>query len=883
MTDTPHITGTRRRKLLRRTVIAFAIWLVAHLCLLGFVSTKRVQRAFATRMTAAFGRPVEVSNFTISILEGPRLVANYVTVSEDPRFGREHFLRADRLTAGIRWTALLRGRLEFDTVSFTRPSLNLVRNADGSWNLESWLPRPSSGATNASAAPSDASSVHQTRFTRINIDTGRINFKRGVDKHPFAFTNVNGFVERDDDSHWHVDLEASVTRTTVTAQEPGTLRLFGSIGSAASRVQPASLQLTWREASLSDALRLARGWDYGVRGDFELNVIASVPPPTSAPAVWVFHSDLRLIDVHRWNFPQRAADPDLNLAVQATWSPRRARIEFAKILLDAPNSGVRARGFLQWAQPQDSRFSVLSTGISLNDLLAWYRAFRSGVAPGLSIEGNAGLDAELGGWPIAVRQATLASDGAIMKAPGLDVPLRMSRAVVRWTPAKMEVLPIQFTLAPAAVPGARSPTFRNFQLAFSGESNLLSHGSAQRNAAWLAGDFKLSLAGQMDRFQDFLVGARAFGWPLDGGWAVDGPASFSVNWMGRFSPFAVDSQGSVHFAGTRLLPPFLNQPIFFKDAFFAWSPLDSLARATAASDANPGERRLTLRNSELFGSRWAGTIASRDRGPWEFSLSTDRLEIGAVNQWLNPARQQGLFQRLINSAATRRGTAEYEEQLGRLRARGRVSVDQLVFTPVTFRKFRGTLELDGRKLSLTEAQADFYGGSASGSLRAEFSAEPKYAVQAKFERVNLAALTLATATMKNLFSGTASSELSLTTHGIGKENLLPALEGQASFDFRDVQFRALDFAESVRAGATRSGTSSFRTVAAHVNIAAEKFQFEESRLSTPSAQFEFDGTVDFARQLDLRLRTAAPLDATFQLTGPLSSPRIVRVPAAKRP
>ncbi len=885
MSDTPKTPNTGRGKWLHRVVIVLGVLATAYVGLDLYIKTDRVQRAFASRMTAAFGRPVDVSNFTISILEGPRLVANYVTVSEDPRFGNEHFLRAERLTAGVRWRALLRGRLEFDTVSFTRPSLNLVRNADGSWNLESWLPRPAAGAGSAPAAPAGASTVRQTHFTRINIDTGRINFKRGVDKHPFAFTNVNGFVERDADGHWHVDLESSVTRAAVTLQDPGTLRLFGSIGSTASRLQPASLQLTWQEASISDALRLARGWDYGVRGDFELNLVASAPPPSPVPATWLFKADLRLRDVHRWNFPQQPTDPDLNLVVDANWTPQRARIEFAKILLDAPNSGIRARGFLQWAKPEDSRFSVLSTGVRLNDLLDWYRAFRTGVAPGLSIEGNAGLDAELGGWPIKIRQATLASDRAEIRVPALDVPVRVGPAVVQWTPAKIGIRPIQFTLAPAAAPGARPERARKFQLSFTGENMRPRAGPAPRNAAWLAGNFKLNLGGQMDRFQDFLAITRAFGWTLDGGWAVDGPAIFGVEWDGRFSPFAVDSQGSVHFVGTRLLPPFLNQPIVFTDALFAWTPPPGgAARPAFTALAKPGERRLTLYHADVFGSSWTGTISSLSRGPWEFTLATDRIEVAAVNQWLNPARQQGLFQRLINSAATRRGTAAYEEQLGRFHARGRVAVEQFIFTPVTFRKLRGALELDGRKLSLTDAQADFFGGTASGSVRAELAAEPSYEVQAKFDRVNLATLTAATQTMKSLFAGTASGELSLTTHGIGRENLLAALEGQGTFEIRDAQYRALDLLDSATAGVARPGLSSFRNVTARLSVAAQKFQFEEFRLAGSPAQWEAEGTVDFARQLDLRLLyIATPPDAAFQLTGPVSSPRLVRVPSLKKP
>jgi uncharacterized protein involved in outer membrane biogenesis len=876
----PDIPRTSRRTWLRRFAALSAVGLVAYAGLVLYVSTDRVQRAFAARISAAFGRPVEVGNFSINILDGPRLVANFVTVSEDPRFGREYFLRAERLTAAIRWTALLRGRLEFDAVSFTRPSLNLVRNPDGAWNLESWLPAPS-----AMAGPMPAAAPRQPLFARINIDTGRINFKRGVDKHPFAFTGVQGFVERDSSGHWRVDLEANVMRAGVTVQEPGLLRLRGSIGSAASRLAPAALQLTWQDASLSDALRLARGRDYGVRGNFELEVSAIVlpfpGPGTVEPAVWTLQGNLRLRDVHGWNLARRADDPDLNLAVEAQWTPQRARVEFSKILLEAPNSAIRASGSLQWAPPEESAFRILSTGISLNDLLEWYRAFRPGVAPEITIQGSAGLDADLGGWPIAVRRASLASDGAQIKVPGLADPLHMGRAVVRWTPEKMDLPAVPFTLVPSAAARSSRPKPGNsFEFAVSGNLKPLPRPACE---VWLCGDFKLNLAGLTNRLQDFLSITRAFGWPLDGGWAVDGPASFTVSSDGRLFPFAFASQGSVRFAGTRLLPPFLNQPVLLKDALFVWSSV-------------PGERRLTLTNSELFGSRWTGSVSSLNRGPWGFSLATDRLEIAAVNQWLNPARQQGLFQRLISSAATRRGSAEYEDQLGRLRARGQVQVAQLILAPVSAQKLRGTLELDGRKINLTGAQADFYGGTVGGSFRAELAAEPRYDAQLKFDRVNLAALTAPTVTLKNLFAGTAAGELTLSTRGIGRENLLSALDAQGAFDIRDAQFRGLDLAESVRVGAARPGVTSFRTAFARLNLTAQKFQLEELRFVLPDGQWDAEGNVDFARQLDIRLRPAAqlvagkaappsrvPPAAAFHLTGPLSSPQLIPTPPAKRP
>ena len=52
-------------------------------------------------------------------------------------------LRADSVTANIRMSSLWRGRLEIGTLALDNPSLNLVRRADGHWNLEELVERTS--------------------------------------------------------------------------------------------------------------------------------------------------------------------------------------------------------------------------------------------------------------------------------------------------------------------------------------------------------------------------------------------------------------------------------------------------------------------------------------------------------------------------------------------------------------------------------------------------------------------------------------------------------------------------------------------------------------------------------------------------------------------
>src|ERR1700720_2580557 len=98
------------------------------------VRTSRVHGYLVAQLARAFGRPVEVGTFDVQILPRPQLDANNVTVGEDPGFGYGYFFRAERLSAGLRWWGLLRGHFEFGTMSLSKPSLILVRNAEGRWN-----------------------------------------------------------------------------------------------------------------------------------------------------------------------------------------------------------------------------------------------------------------------------------------------------------------------------------------------------------------------------------------------------------------------------------------------------------------------------------------------------------------------------------------------------------------------------------------------------------------------------------------------------------------------------------------------------------------------------------------------------------------------------
>src|SRR5712671_1895036 len=130
----------RKRKWLRSALVLALLLLAASAGLSRALRTDAASRYLIAHLVASFGRPVEVARFDFSLLDGARLEAHLITVAEDPHFGNEYFLRAETLTAAVRWPALLAGRFEFGSLSLLRPSLNLARDADGHWNIERWLP-----------------------------------------------------------------------------------------------------------------------------------------------------------------------------------------------------------------------------------------------------------------------------------------------------------------------------------------------------------------------------------------------------------------------------------------------------------------------------------------------------------------------------------------------------------------------------------------------------------------------------------------------------------------------------------------------------------------------------------------------------------------------
>ena len=843
-------TTARARRLprwLRILLLAVAACLVVDYGLSLLLLSGWLNRALTLRLEAAFGRPVEVSNYSFSLLEGPRLEANYITVAEDPRFGNEYFLRADQLAVGVRWSELLRGRMEFGALSFVRPHLNLVHLANGQWNLESWLPAPHGGFSRTRGRAS-------ARISRIDVSEGRIDFKQGDDKLPFAFVNVEGSVEQVTPGAWSIDLEAQPFRSSVMVQQAGLLSLRGTVGGTSSRLRPAALELDWNAASLPDVLRLVEGWDYGVRGLLSLQLAAR-----TTGTDWNFSSRAQLRRLHRWDLALRPDDPAVNLNADAHWTPGSSQLSITQAVLEAPRSNIRAAGNLTWipgadpsrATVKDSQLQIVSRGVDLADVLMWYRGFHPGVADQITLQGAATLSLSLSGWPPRVHSGFVRTSGAELDGGAAPAPIRIGNASLNFSSAEAKLEPVNIYLGTG---------LGKFELAGSVMCCSLSR------PAW-------TLNGQTADVRILTASAAALGFSFPPGWIIEGPAQAHLQWPGHGVP-----QGTITVDGLKIQAPFLNREI---------------THVAGTADLSPSDWKVQVAAADAFGANWRGTFERPNRNQeWQFALTANELNASEMDRWLNPQRRENFLTRLLPFLAAQ---PQPQPMPVWLRARGTLALGQFTLAPFVLRQLHADAAVDGRELHLTNAETGFYGGKLLGSIALNLVSQPTYEVDAKFRDVNLSQLAAHTFSLADLFSGSASGSLHISAKGVGREALLRSLSCQGSAQMRDAGYAGMDLLESMSAGARRPGATFFPSASAEFSCSGGKVQFSRLLLTGPKNQIAAAGFVDFQRQLQLELRSGSGAQDgseagrnsdpahVFELSGTLKSPQLSRAEPHQSP
>ncbi len=100
-----------------------------------FINANTFRPTLETQLSAALGRKVTLGNLSFSLFSGS-LVADNISIADDPAFSAKPFLQAQSLRIGVEVGPLVFHR-QLLVTSFVAdsPSINLVHNAQGVWNF----------------------------------------------------------------------------------------------------------------------------------------------------------------------------------------------------------------------------------------------------------------------------------------------------------------------------------------------------------------------------------------------------------------------------------------------------------------------------------------------------------------------------------------------------------------------------------------------------------------------------------------------------------------------------------------------------------------------------------------------------------------------------
>src|SRR2546423_8237701 len=122
----------------RAVLLVIGIFVIAGF-VLSLVPLNRYRAALAAAIGHAVGRDVSIGQVTLSFVPQPGFDISDLVIQDDSRYSAEPVLRAASVHATLRLSSFWRGKPEIASLSMKGASLNLVRAADGSWNIERLL------------------------------------------------------------------------------------------------------------------------------------------------------------------------------------------------------------------------------------------------------------------------------------------------------------------------------------------------------------------------------------------------------------------------------------------------------------------------------------------------------------------------------------------------------------------------------------------------------------------------------------------------------------------------------------------------------------------------------------------------------------------------
>lgn len=848
--------SSRQRFAAAAVLILLALFLVRP-------GVSHLKSRIATSISRAVDRPVEIGAVHLRFLPRPGFDLDNLVVYEDPAFGAEPMLRAPEVAALVRLTSLLRGRLDISRLELTEPSLNLVRRKeDGRWNLAALLER----ARRTPLAPTAKSkSEPRPGFPYIEASSGRINFKSGAEKKPYALLDADFALWQESENTWGVRLKAQPLRTDMSLSDTGLLRVSGTWQRAASLLEtPLQFTAAWDKVQLGQLTKLVSGVDKGWRGDSRIDVSLS-----GTPSALQISTDASIQGFHRYDILSGDA---LSMAAHCDGKYSAAAGALREIFCTGPVGGglVTVKGD---AGPPGSRLLNLTLdleSVPANSVAQLIRRAKKDLPADLVAQGT-------------VRGSfSLREDGSSppeFQGSGefLEFHLQSPSNKVEFAPGK-----VPFVLSSEARPDkpSRDPARNSNSQPASSEIRIdygpfpvaLGRPAAAQAHGWLSrSGYDLSLRGEGEVAQTLRV-ASLFGIPALKANA-NGVAQLDLEIAGSWN--AAQST-----AGSTFSVPGVTGTVQLRNVLATVRGFHGPLEITSAElKLSSTEARLDKLNAHAADAHWTGSFTlprgcgTPDACAIQFNLNSDELVLSALFGWLGSHPVERRWYQVLSPSSP-----QAPGLLRNMRASGTVTISRLLIHHVPVNHVSAAVDLIRSKLNISDLRFDVLGGKHRGDWQADFTGPtPLYKGFGSLTSVSLQQATAAvhdTASEKAT-SGTATATYQLSANGKNSATFWQAAEGELHFKVEDAIFPhialpsdpgPLEISQWQGSGHLRQG----------------KIEIQNSQIVSPTNLYEVTGSATFGQVLDLKLSGASKLPSahpvTYRITGTLAEPLVTQTP-----
>jgi hypothetical protein len=809
--------------------------LIFVLLVLFFVrpGAQKIKSRIVTSISLALGRPVEISSASIRILPQPGFELENFVVHDDPSFSAEPVLRAQEVTASLRLWSLLRGRLEIARLSLSEPSLNLVRNSAGHWNVESLLERTSQTSVAPTAKPK---TELRPGFPYIEADSGRINLKLGEEKKPYAMTDADFALWQESENSWGMRLEAKPVRTDFNLTNTGIVKLSGTWLRAASFHQtPLQIALQWSQGQLGQITTLAYGNDKGWRGELGLVMQISGNPDDLEVQTSASVPDFRRYDVN--------TDSNLPLAAQCDAHFNYEKGRLSRIDCRGPVQGgfLSAEGDIQsLLGERNYHLDFTAQDVPMQSVAQLFAHVNKDIPQNLTADGN--LNAKIALTTVnnepqwqgqgEIKKLALASDSnsaavsldAIPFIVGVQSNVKTRNRVPALTGIAseqgIEIGPMNIALGgatPTPIHGWISAASYNFRI---------------------KGDAQIQRLLQLARFV-------AIPSPQT---TADGQATIDLGLSGPWSSFSsVKTTGSAQLHAVHAPIRGLNQPLEIASANLSLTPDQVSVQKLSAS---------------IAGSTWHGTItlprpcAVQETCAAHFNLHADELTEAALDSLLITSSQSNRWYSLLPEK-------QGPTFLSKLRAAGQLSIDSVEIYKLGSSDLTANADLEAGNLKLSSIHTKMLGGRNSGNVTLDFTtASPTIHATGTFDHIGLA--KLADLMDDDWVSGNADATYEFSSTGKSVADILSSSSAELYVNAHDCLLPHITLNEDAPLHMER--------FTADLVFNNGRFQIKQGNFESAEGKYTISGTALLNRDINIKLiHTDGP---EYSINGTIAEPRV---------